>query len=73
MKFGMLRAYDALKKSGLGARMLLQVHDELVLECPHSEVDETATLLKNALEGAVDFSIPLVAEVGVGSNWLEAK
>jgi len=73
MKFGMLRAFDSLRESGLKAQMLLQVHDELVLECPRSEVDETATLLKNALEGAVDFSIPLVAEVGVGSNWLEAK
>ena len=73
MKFGMLRAFDALSKSELKAQMLLQVHDELVLECPRSEVDETATLLKNALEGAVDFSIPLVAEVGVGNNWLEAK
>lgn len=73
MKFGMLRVSESLEKSGLGARMLLQVHDELVLECPRSEVDETATLLKNALEGAVEFSIPLIAEVGVGSNWLEAK
>lgn len=73
MKLGMLRAAESLRKSGLKARLLLQVHDELVLECPRSEVDETATLLKNALEGAVEFSIPLVAEVGVGSNWLEAK
>jgi len=73
MKMGMLRAADALQKSGLRARMLLQVHDELVLECPREEVDATATLLKNALEGAVEFSIPLVADVGVGRNWLEAK
>lgn len=73
MKMGMLRVAEALRKSGLRGRMLLQVHDELVLECPREEVDATATLLKNALEGAVDFSIPLVAEVGVGRNWLEAK
>jgi DNA polymerase-1 len=73
MKMGMLRVAEALRKSGLRARMLLQVHDELVLECPREEVDATATLLKNALEGAVEFSIPLVADVGVGRNWLEAK
>jgi DNA polymerase-1 len=73
MKMGMLRAADALQKSGLRGRLLLQVHDELVLECPREEVDATATLLKNALEGAVEFSIPLVADVGVGRNWLEAK
>lgn len=73
MKMGMLRVAEALLKSGLRGRMLLQVHDELVLECPREEVDETATLLKTALEGAVEFSIPLVAEVGVGRNWLEAK
>lgn len=73
MKFGMLRVTDALAASGLKARMLLQVHDELVLECPRDEVDATAALLKNALEGAVEFSIPLVAEVGSGRTWLEAK
>jgi DNA polymerase-1 len=73
MKFGMLRVADSLSKSGLHAQMLLQVHDELVLECPREEVDATAALLKNALEGAVEFSIPLVAEVGFGRTWLEAK
>ncbi|MEN9824671.1 MAG: hypothetical protein RI953_416, partial [Pseudomonadota bacterium] len=73
MKFGMLRVAKALAQSGLHAKMLLQVHDELVLECPRDEVDATAALLKNALEGAVDFSIPLVADVGFGRTWLEAK
>lgn len=73
MKIGMIRVAEALKKSGLRARMLLQVHDELVLECPREELDATAALLKNALEGAVEFSIPLVAEVGFGRTWLEAK
>jgi len=73
MKFGMLRVAEALAHSGLSAQMLLQVHDELVLECPRDEVDATAALLKNALEGAVEFSIPLVAEVGFGRTWLEAK
>ena len=73
MKLGMLRVAEALGKSRLQARILLQVHDELVLECPQDEVDATATLLKNALEGAVEFSIPLVADVGYGRNWLEAK
>ncbi|MEY4065397.1 MAG: hypothetical protein RIR26_1605 [Pseudomonadota bacterium] len=73
MKIGMLRAAEALRQSGLHGQLLLQVHDELVLECPRSEVDATAKLLKNALEGAVEFSIPLVAEVGTGQNWLEAK
>jgi DNA polymerase-1 len=73
MKFGMLRVAAALAQSDLKAEMLLQVHDELVLECPREEVDATAALLKNALEGAVEFSIPLVAEVGFGRTWLEAK
>ncbi|NBX18066.1 MAG: DNA polymerase I [Proteobacteria bacterium] len=73
MKFGMLRVAAALTQSGLHAQMLLQVHDELVLECPREEVDATAALLKNALEGAVEFSIPLIAEVGFGRTWLEAK
>jgi DNA polymerase-1 len=73
MKIGMLRVAEALAESDLRATMLLQVHDELVLECPRHEVDALSTLLKRALEGAVEFSIPLVADVGFGRTWLEAK
>jgi DNA polymerase-1 len=53
--------------------MLLQVHDELVFEVPKPEVDEVASLVKHEMENAVDLSVPLVVEIGVGSNWLETK
>ena len=52
--------------------MLLQVHDELVLEVPNGEVDATAGLLRRVMEGAAHLSVPLVAEVGHGRTWQQA-
>ena len=73
MKFGMLRVHQALKHNGFQTRMVLQVHDELVLEGPVSEVDAVCALMHEALEGAVQFSVPLLTDVSSGSNWLNAK
>ena len=73
MKLGMLRVHQALKLRGLETRMLLQVHDELVLEGPQAEGLAVKSLLKEALEGVVQFAVPLIAEVSTGPNWLEAK
>ncbi|MCA2959728.1 MAG: DNA polymerase I [Silvanigrellales bacterium] len=73
MKLGMLRAHKALVAGGYRTRILLQVHDELVLEGPRTEAEEVSRLVRKALEGAVDFSIPLLVEVSQGRNWLEAK
>jgi DNA polymerase I len=68
-----LRAGKALAESDLQSKLLLQVHDELVLEGPKSEVPALKELLKTALEGAVAFAVPLIADVSTGPNWLEAK
>jgi DNA polymerase-1 len=73
MKLGMLRAHRALTQGGFRTRIVLQVHDELVLEGPRSEAAEVSRLVREALEGAADFSIPLLVEVSQGANWLEAK
>jgi len=73
MKLGMLRAHDALKKGGFETRLLLQVHDELVLEGPQGEAEDVARVVREAMQGAVDFSIPLLVDVSQGKNWLEAK
>lgn len=73
MKMGMLRAREALKTAGVKARILLQVHDELVLECPKNEVEQVSKLVVDSMQNAVNFSVPLVVEVGVGRNWLDAK
>ncbi len=66
----------ALAKAGLKARMLLQVHDELVFEVPEAEVEATAAVVKKVMEGAagpaVQLSVPLVADVGVGRTWADA-
>jgi DNA polymerase-1 len=53
--------------------MLLQVHDELVFECPPEEVEAVSKLVKREMEGACQLKVPLVVDVGTGSNWRDAK
>ncbi len=69
MKIAMLRMSEALKKAGLSTRMLLQVHDELVLECPVDEIDAAAGIVRDAMEGAYALDIPLQTEARCGANW----
>lgn len=69
MKIAMLRVPSALDEAGLEARMLLQVHDELVLECPASELHEVAELVTKVMENAYTLKIPLVTEARFGRNW----
>jgi DNA polymerase-1 len=71
MKIAMRRVYDRLATSGLGARVLLQVHDELVAEVPRSEVDDVAALLGDEMGSAYALDVPLVVDVRVGANWDE--
>jgi DNA polymerase-1 len=76
IKRAMARIPGALAKAGLSARMLLQVHDELVFEAPESEAERTAAVAKEVMEGAcapvVSLSVPLVVETGMAANWDEA-
>ncbi|MEW5870405.1 MAG: DNA polymerase I [Chloroflexota bacterium] len=69
MKIAMLRVPAALVKSGLGARMILQVHDELVLECPQAELVQTAAVVQHEMENAFTISVPLLTEARYGPNW----
>ena len=69
MKIAMLRVPYELQRAGLSARMLLQVHDELVLECVDEELMQTAGLVKRVMEDAYTISIPLVTEARSGVNW----
>lgn len=73
IKVAMRRIHDALGAGGYRTRMLLQVHDELVFEAPEDEVERVRPLVKGLMEGAAALSVPLVVDVGVGKNWLEAK
>jgi DNA polymerase-1 len=72
IKRAMIRLLNALLAAGLKARMLLQVHDELVFEVPQDEVDATKPVVKRVMEGAVALKVPLLVETGVGANWDEA-
>jgi DNA polymerase-1 len=72
VKIAMIETQKRLDASGLDAKMLLQVHDELVFECKDSDVTSTIALVKDAMEGAMKLSVPLRVEVGSGKNWLEA-
>jgi len=73
IKIAMARLHGALRDEGFAARLLLQVHDELVLEAPVAEVERVARLVKEYMEGAATLEVPLVVDVGVGDNWLDAK
>ena len=68
----MIRIDPALSKAGLGAKMLLQVHDELIFEVPEAELDKTAALVKKVMEDAAHLDVPLVVETGSGANWDQA-
>jgi DNA polymerase I len=73
VKMAMLKVDGELKRSGLQARLLMQVHDELLVEVPEKEVDKVIEILKREMETAVLLDVPLVADVGVGDNWMDAK
>src|SRR5258705_11407925 len=73
VKIAMLHVDQELKRAGLKARMLMQVHDELLVEVPDAEVAQVTEILKHEMETAVSLDVPLVADVGVGDNWMDAK
>ncbi len=72
IKRAMARLPAALAAEGLQARMLLQVHDELVFEAPEAELEATVKVAKRIMEGAAQLSVPLVVEAGIGNNWDDA-
>jgi DNA polymerase I len=73
IKIAMVRIHDALRERGSRARLLLQVHDELVLEAPEDEAADVAALVKTLMEGAWPLDPPLKVDVGIGANWAEVK
>ncbi|BCW92311.1 MAG: DNA polymerase I, thermostable [Thermoanaerobaculum sp.] len=73
MKLAMIRTFAALKAQGFPARVLLQVHDELVLEAEHAKANEVASLVKATMEHVAELAVPLKADVGVGPSWADAK
>ena len=72
IKRAMVRLPGALAEAGSNARMLLQVHDELIFEVPEAEAAEAQKLVAGVMEGAADLDVPLVVDAGIGDNWAEA-
>ena len=72
IKLAMVRVSDRLRAEGLQGRLLLQVHDELIVECPEAEAERVCALLKDEMEHVVDYSVPLLVDAKVGTTWAEA-
>ena len=72
IKLAMLTIYDKMQQQHFKAQMLLQVHDELVFECPKSELEALKHLVKTEMEAAYSLQVPLTVDMGIGHNWLEA-
>jgi DNA polymerase-1 len=73
MKMAMLKVHDRLQQEGLQSQVILQVHDELLLEVPENEIERTREVVKQEMETVYELSIPLIVEVHEGKNWMEAK
>jgi DNA polymerase-1 len=71
LKLAMIKLHNALLETRSEARMLLTVHDELVLEVPEAEVESVSALVKETMEGVMTLEVPLLVELGVGNNWAE--
>ncbi len=73
IKIAMIRVSSRLEKEKLQARLILQVHDELIVECPEEEAEQVKRLLTEEMEGAVSLSVPMVADAHAGRTWFDAK
>ena len=73
IKLAMVRVHSRLAREGLEARLIMQVHDELIVECPEEEASRVEALLQQEMQGVAELSVPLLAEAHSGRNWLAAK
>lgn len=73
IKLAMVKVHKGLKDGGFKARLILQVHDELIIETPTDEIERVRVLLRDCMENMTNLSVPLIAEVKVGANWYETK
>jgi DNA polymerase-1 len=73
MRKAMIEVDAELQRRGWRSRLLLQVHDELVLECPPEELEEVRAMVKRAMEGVEKLSVPLLVETAAGPNWRDVE
>ncbi len=73
IKIAMINVSKRLKEGGYNAKLVLQVHDELIIDCPEVEADDVAKILKDEMENAVKLAVPLTVELGIGKTWFDTK
>nr|HPR24549.1 DNA polymerase [Bacillota bacterium] len=73
IKLAMVKVHEALKKGGYRSRLILQVHDELIVEALKEEQEAVSKLLKENMESAMELNVPLFVELNTGKNWYELK
>ena len=73
IKFAMIRTDRMLKEAGLKARLILQIHDELIIESPIEEAEQAKEILREAMQGAAELAVPLKVDISIGKSWYDAK
>jgi len=73
MKMAMIEVYNKMKDNNLESKLILQVHDEIIIDAKESELETLKIIIKEAMENVVKLSVPLKIEINTGSNWFEAK
>ena len=72
MKIAMINVHKAIKKEKIEAKLILQVHDELILDTPEGEIDAVVNLITDSMMGAAKLDVPLEVDIGIGDNWDQA-
>ena len=72
IKLAMVRVWRRLRDEKMESRLILTVHDELIVEAPEAEAEKAAAILREEMEGCVQYAVPLSTDVHIGKNWLEA-
>ena len=73
IKIAMIRVHNRLRAENMRSKLILQVHDELIVEAPIDEAEKAAALLQEEMENAVHLSVPLIADAAIGKTWYDAK
>jgi len=73
MKMAMIKVYEKIKENNLESKLILQVHDEILIDAKKEEIDKLKVILKESMENIVNLSVPLKIEISMGNNWYEAK
>ena len=73
IKLAMIKVYDRFEKENMKSRLIMQVHDELIVESPEEEKEKAAEILKTEMENAVKLKVKLIADVNTGKTWYDAK